>query len=719
MTTMAEVLTTSPTPDGQVFYQPTGLRRAHASSNSLYIGSPALSSSPNTSFLEPAVHQERVPSPPSVSIPTPPPTTKIHAPAFESDSTPTHSISSLEAKCGNDDDISFPDYGQFYQQSNSYAESQSSEEPVGSTTTETTASDSPLPTPTVSDDTALKQEPSQHVDYLSHEWREEDIWSSWRHIVSQRKVYGQKSRLENASWRTWAKSKYHLRTISPETLNWLKESDVTWLYGPLKQAETHPVTSEYSEPASHLSKSNSFISKKPILKKRSMSEVMLQKSISTSSLVSQAAAAVYAQQSKESRRSVLQRTQSDYISSKPHSETPSRDPIDYFTSRSTSGNSTPCECHTKRHIRFSDRVKECRALEAKEDPDEEADSESDGEMHRTESSESGSDDGVILMKRKKRPSKKRDSDGSRSSSHDGRKMIETLPDTTLKYRTDSPDVSDAQQHHTFGMNWGASRLSPSPSQETLRPSHPSSNFLLGNEDEEGGEPDTSSTWSFGASNPKSSLGAASPTEEPARSSRRDNFASSRSRSATPAPDEFVDGSLRRTNSGMLMPYDEDDEDDAMAVGLFGRVSETINTARDIAHVIWNEGGQFLAWSDIGVAWIYWMIYGYRSTMEDPPDVAALINGLVAENEGARKYAVFKLQSLLGDPSFADAFIEGDGLYALRQAVLETTGNMQAYAFGSLDALLELDMGWDIVDGAVIEKAVSLAVTHPLVNIVRN
>ncbi|KAK3066832.1 hypothetical protein LTR53_016654 [Teratosphaeriaceae sp. CCFEE 6253] len=106
-------------------------------------------------------------------------------------------------------------------------------------------------------------------------------------------------------------------------------------------------------------------------------------------------------------------------------------------------------------------------------------------------------------------------------------------------------------------------------------------------------------------------------------------------------------------------------------------------------------------------------------MDDPPDVATLISGLVSENEGARKYAVFKLQTLLGDPSFADAFIQGDGLYALRQAVLETTGNTQAYAFGSLDALLELDMGWEIVDGAVIDKAVTLAVTHPLVNIVRN
>jgi hypothetical protein len=39
---------------------------------------------------------------------------------------------------------------------------------------------------------------------------------------------------------------------------------------------------------------------------------------------------------------------------------------------------------------------------------------------------------------------------------------------------------------------------------------------------------------------------------------------------------------------MFMPYNEDDEDedDAVAAGLFGRVSETYNTAKDIAHVIW-------------------------------------------------------------------------------------------------------------------------------------
>lgn len=90
-------------------------------------------------------------------------------------------------------------------------------------------------------------------------------------------------------------------------------------------------------------------------------------------------------------------------------------------------------------------------------------------------------------------------------------------------------------------------------------------------------------------------------------------------------------------------------------------------------------------------------------MDDPPDVATLVAGLITDSESARKYAVFKLQGLLADPSFADAFIQGDGLPALRLCVLEAGGNAQAYALGSLLVLLELDMGWEIVDGDVVEK----------------
>jgi hypothetical protein len=70
------------------------------------------------------------------------------------------------------------------------------------------------------DDTAVRAQPSRHVDYLSHNWKEEDIWSSWKYIVARRGDYSNAARLENASWRTWMKAKNKLRTVSPETLNW-------------------------------------------------------------------------------------------------------------------------------------------------------------------------------------------------------------------------------------------------------------------------------------------------------------------------------------------------------------------------------------------------------------------------------------------------------------------------------------------------------------------
>jgi hypothetical protein len=70
------------------------------------------------------------------------------------------------------------------------------------------------------DDIAVRAQPSRHVDYLSHNWREEDIWSSWKLIVSRRGDYNNSARLENASWRTWMKAKNNLDTVSPETLNW-------------------------------------------------------------------------------------------------------------------------------------------------------------------------------------------------------------------------------------------------------------------------------------------------------------------------------------------------------------------------------------------------------------------------------------------------------------------------------------------------------------------
>lgn len=70
------------------------------------------------------------------------------------------------------------------------------------------------------DDISVEQEPSRHVDYLSHKWQEEDIWASWRYVTARKAIYSDGVRLENASWRTWAKAKNSLGTTAPETLNW-------------------------------------------------------------------------------------------------------------------------------------------------------------------------------------------------------------------------------------------------------------------------------------------------------------------------------------------------------------------------------------------------------------------------------------------------------------------------------------------------------------------
>ncbi|CAK3959871.1 hypothetical protein DOTSEDRAFT_68686 [Lecanosticta acicola] len=571
---MTEVLQVPREPDGHLYYQSPGLRPSPTSSSSLLLdAAPSLPPSPKVTETPPAEHQERLRTPTPASSLLPPSTASSYSTisdaASSQDSYYYSHNSSLTDDLSLDTDIDFPNYDDASFACHDEAKgvptcSPAFGEEAGTESTATTRSDSPLATPTVVDDTAVKEEPSRQVDFLSHDWREEDIWSSWRHIVSQRKtVYGEKSRLENASWRTWAKTKFDLRTVSPERLNWLKESDVTWLYGPLKTATSYPITQELSGPESLISKSNSFLNKKPILKKRSMSEVMLQKSLSTSSLVKQAADRVQAQ-GRYVRRSG---TSVDLVDSKLQSETPSRDHGDYFTSKTTSTGGTPCETHEKRHIRFDERVEQCIAVDCK-DPALELEDESEEEEDPINSvgSDSSSDDGIVMMKRNKRPgSKKSKCHGSRSSSTNGRKIIETLPATTLKYRTDSPDITAEAQHHTFGRSWNVGKLSPSPSQETLRPSHHSSDFRISHDDDED-DVDSDSSWSFGASNPKSSLG----------------------RSSTPAPSEFEMEGMRKTASGMFMPLDED-EDDVVAAGLFGRVSETINTARDIAHVIWNVG----------------------------------------------------------------------------------------------------------------------------------
>lgn len=107
---------------------------------------------------------------------------------------------------------------------------------------------------------------------------------------------------------------------------------------------------------------------------------------------------------------------------------------------------------------------------------------------------------------------------------------------------------------------------------------------------------------------------------------------------------------------------------------------------------------------------------------DQADIPALLSRLASDEDAARKMAVFKLQSSINDPAFADVFISSGGLVILRRLIMNAGGNTLAYSLQSLSRLLEVDMGWDIFEGHMaedlVERLVELVVTNPLVNILR-
>ncbi|TVY33378.1 Uncharacterized protein LSUB1_G008460 [Lachnellula subtilissima] len=563
------------------YFSSSPLHRSHSQPKFVtqsYSRSPKRSKSSNgfLEFISPS-------SSANSSTPSSPRTIQADSAAPSFSSTPASSLS-LDANCENEtdeDQIVFPSYDDvgYYDQiedlepppsphtGDSYTVSPTSV----STSTNVSRPGTPDPREHAEDDSAVRTHPSRHVDYLSHNWKEEDIWSSWKHIVSKRKAYNNSARLENASWRTWTKSKNHLKTVSPETLNWLKDCDVTWLYGPLQTGSDKmlhvPSTSPGS--SSRLSKSNSFLHKKPILKKRSMSEIMLQRSLSSSSLLKQAAAAVQAQQSVDGRieRPLIGRATSNYaypLSSRRMS----RENVTMLSSVSSSGLATP-STGEKKHIHFNEQVEQCIALDMKGEDEDGA--EPSPPIHDYDDSDS--DDGAIMMKKSNSTRKLPPLQGKklqRQNSNVDNKTIAMLPSTTLKYRQDTPEPPEtAMKHSNF---WNGSKLSPSPSQETLRPSKPSTRVLLG-DDEDDEDMDWQPPTAF--LNRKDSIAV---TQE-----RQSFHKSGSSSSLTREP-----SGMRRTPSGMFMPYEED-EDDVVSEGLFGKVVDTVNTAKDIAHVIWNVG----------------------------------------------------------------------------------------------------------------------------------
>lgn len=228
-----------------------------------------------------------------------------------------------------------------------------------------------------------------------------------------------------------------------------------------------------------------------------------------------------------------------------------------LTTTSSSSLASPSD---RRHIHFNNEVVQCIAVEAKEGDEEE------DELPAAFDDESSSDDGVVMMPQL--PSRAFISNRStpRSSFSGEGKTIAPLPSTTLKYRGDTPEPRADSILGRWSALPPSSTLSPTPSVETLRPSQPSANFLLDDEDEDegldftghfGSDQDRYRSWFF-----------------PPDGGEREE------------EDAETDRQLRLTASGMFMPLDEGEPASA---SILGRVVDTVNTARDIAHVIWNVG----------------------------------------------------------------------------------------------------------------------------------
>lgn len=95
------------------------------------------------------------------------------------------------------------------------------------------------------------------------------------------------------------------------------------------------------------------------------------------------------------------------------------------------------------------------------------------------------------------------------------------------------------------------------------------------------------------------------------------------------------------------------------------------------------------------------------------DVASLLSALSSREDASRKMAVFKLQSLMNDPAFAEQFVAKGGLKKLHDIVLVTSGNTQAYGLASFARLLEVDQGWEGVDEEIVEKVKHVSILPAL------
>jgi len=287
--------------------------------------------------------------------------------------------------------------------------------------------------------------PKMCVDYLSHEWtKEDDIWTSWKVMSKQKKAFANGVRLENASWRTWAKQKYNLKTVNPEKLNWLKDSDVTWLYGPLHTAWSNHIEMSPKSPTTEDKLNLMPSSTKSCLKKRRTITEILRPTFSGrfggSLITSNSDSQIYKKQRENDADSDCETASTCSSISGPM--TPTTGPTKLPIEKENASN-------PNRKIQFNDCVEQCIAVESDEDVDE---------LHDSDQ-ESSSDDGIVM---------------SISSKKDRKRDLSTickLAPTKLKEdRIHNNEYSSLYSNHGRRRATSSNSSSSSPSSKSTTPS---------------------------------------------------------------------------------------------------------------------------------------------------------------------------------------------------------------------------------------------------------
>ena len=262
-----------------------------------------------------------------------------------------------------------------------------------------------------------------------------------------------------------------------------------------------------------------------------------------------------------SRPILATRAHSDFITYPFHCVTESEINTNELPSALSTGAQSPSY---QRHIHFNNRVEQCIAVDKADDEDCEYD------MDGFESD--SSDDGLVMMA----PSK-----GSKRSTPRGSfsepQTIAMLPSTTLKPIDDSDLLGEPMKSVSIGSGlvsfFSASLGGQAPGAtseqapiETPCPPIIQTNFLVDDDDDDDID---DYQWQ--------------PTG--AFANRRDSVAIARPKfGLSPDGQERSDDTDSKQNL-----HDSDSEEGEASTGLFGRAVDAVNTARDIAHVLWNVG----------------------------------------------------------------------------------------------------------------------------------